>query len=229
MIRVYLRGCQHSEVGNGFLFPDLDIAASKIRKAFNKNEINLTTLMLALGDGVCRIEGVPHGPNDTLKTLFKIESIALEGFSRGAVTAFATAKKLDDLGIPIDIIANQPVPGQLLENSAGSIYSKHHDLSQCKNIHSATTLLGSYNLENGLLHNQFFQQMVAKFPPNIQVNHWMMPHQGHLTWFSSDLVTSHIQRQFKLAGYAEEVMDHEGWIRHIYKNTPSLYFCQSSC
>ena len=218
VIRVYLRGCQHSEVGNGFLFPDLDIAASKIRSAFEKNQFDLATLRKALGNGICRIAGPINKQNK-----FTIDSIGLEGFSRGAVTAFATARKLDDLGVPIDIIANQPVPGQRLENSAGSIYSKYNDLRQCQNIRSATTLLGSYNLENGFFHNQFFQQMVAKFSPKTQVNTWMLPHQGHLKWFTNRLVTAHIQRQLVSAGYAESINVDEV-IRDVYHKTPTLYF-----
>ena len=42
-----------------------------------------------------------------------INEITLEGFSRGAVKTFAVAKKLDNIGIPMHIIANQPVPGEV--------------------------------------------------------------------------------------------------------------------
>lgn len=29
VVRIYIAGCQESRVGNGFLFPDLEIAATK--------------------------------------------------------------------------------------------------------------------------------------------------------------------------------------------------------
>ena len=217
VIRVYFRGCQHSEVANGFVFPDLDSAAIKIRKAFEGNQFDLDQLKQDFGDGICLVEA----PSGTTKV--EVESIGLQGFSRGAVTTFAAAKRLDDLGVPIDIIANQPVPGQMAgDTTASSIYSKFYDLSQCKNIRTATTFLASHNLENGFFHNQFFQQMIAKFPPNVKANNWIMPHQFHLAWFRSPLIPMHINIEFAKLGYAYEDYSKETIIRH-YKSS-DLYF-----
>jgi hypothetical protein len=108
VIRVYIKGCQEELVGNGFLFPDLEIAANNVRNAFEGNQLNLTKLKENFGDGLYHIQS-----NRGVNVTQTIESIALEGFSRGAVTTYATAKKLDDLDIPIDITA---IPHLMVKN-----------------------------------------------------------------------------------------------------------------
>lgn len=102
VIRVYFRGCQHKQIGNGFIFPDIESVADRIRKIFDENKtIDLGLLHKEFGDGIVKIKG----PQDYRKV--EITDIGLKGFSRGAVTTFAVAKKLDELNIPMDIIANQ--------------------------------------------------------------------------------------------------------------------------
>jgi hypothetical protein len=44
VIRVYIKGCQEEQVGNGFLSPDLDIAANNVRSAFESNTLDLAKL-----------------------------------------------------------------------------------------------------------------------------------------------------------------------------------------
>lgn len=39
VIRVYFRGCQEKNMGNGQIFPDLEIVASKIRAAFTADKL----------------------------------------------------------------------------------------------------------------------------------------------------------------------------------------------
>lgn len=39
-LRIYFRGCQHPNIGNGLLYPDLDIAAKHIYNAFFKDNWN---------------------------------------------------------------------------------------------------------------------------------------------------------------------------------------------
>ena len=220
VIRVYMRGCQHDKVGGGFLFPDLDIVSNSIRNAFNKDDqtIDLEKLKEMMGDGICLIEGPKY-----LST-HKITDIGLQGFSRGAVTTFAVAKKLDDLNIPMDIIANQPVPGQIAENSPGSLFSKYHDLTKCQNIRSATTFLASHNLENGVIHNSFFQQMAAKFPSTTQANTYIMPHQAHLEWFRHWIIPVHINRQFTQAGYSQARWEHSASVLKNQYQEKDVYF-----
>ena len=226
VIRVYLAGCYHAKVGGGTVFPDLDIVATKIRKAFSKDEnglvsVNLKTLTNKLGTGLCRIEGQLDVNNPT------IESIGLQGFSRGAVTTLAVAKKLNNLldntTVKMDLILNQPVPGP------GSIYRKYNNVTKCTNIRSATTLLGSYNLENGIKENLFYQQMVAKFPSakTTEVNTWLMPHQAHEDWFKPEykLIPRHISKLFVNAGYAKNKSQGDGLIISEYKDRAwNLYF-----
>lgn len=198
VVRVYFRGSHHNKIGNSYFYPDLGSVATRIRNAFEGNQVDLAQLKREFGDGICLIKG----PAD-LTAKVPVESIGLQGFSRGGVTTFATAKKLDDLGIPLDIIANQPVPGQsAIDNTAFSIYSQFNDLTQCKNIRSATTLLASHSLDNGFYHNHFLQQMIAKFSSNVNVNNWLMPHQYHLDWLNSSLIPIHINREFSKMGYA---------------------------
>jgi hypothetical protein len=221
ILRIYLRGCQHKDVGGGclsdagrgYLFPDLYKVAAKIKNAFSKNQFDLLKLEQELGDGICWI----GGPQELQK--IDVESICLQGFSRGAVLAFISALTLNDLGIPIDIIANQPVPGELF----GSTCAKLKKLEKCHNIRTATTLLGSYNLENGVFENQFYQQMVVKFHSNTQVNNWIMPYQSHLEWMKHSLISAHIQRQFAYGGYAKLKWT-SSEIRRLYKYATTLYF-----
>ena len=52
-IRVYIEGCQHKNVGNGTINPDLSIAANNIIKSFNFNgQVDLTALRENFGDAV---------------------------------------------------------------------------------------------------------------------------------------------------------------------------------
>lgn len=73
------------------------------------------------------------------------DKIVLCGYSRGAVTCFEVAKQLQQLApdVPIEIIADQPVPGnmtQLKGTNAASI----KDCSKLTNITKATIILGAY-------------------------------------------------------------------------------------
>lgn len=179
VIRVYVCGCQADQVGNGMIFPDLSIVSKKIKRSFNPNKtIDLSRLRKELGSSIAHMK-IPSSIEDPIS---KIDNIALYGYSRGAVTTFAVAKNLDGLNIPIDIIANQPVPGQRAESSFLSLYNKYNDLKQCRNIKSSLTLLASHNREMGFLRNTFFQQMVAKFSPNTEEHNWLMPHRTHSAW-----------------------------------------------
>lgn len=191
VIRVYFCGCQHDNVGKGELFPDLDIVANKIRKAFNKEDktLDLTKLGEEMGDGVHIIGSSSNDPKVC------ISKIGLQGVSRGAVTTFAVAKKLDELDIGMDIIANQPVPGP-------RIFSKYNDLSDCKNIKSATTLIASHHLENDFCHNHFYHQMLSQFSKETEVKNLLMPHQTHQAWLDYKIVPLTICKLFIQRDYA---------------------------
>lgn len=185
-IIVYIAGSDHPNVGGsslfpdvrrfhgGALFPDLDVAAKHIKHAFQEKQLNRIRLKQALGNGV-EID-IPLDEQEQ----YSIDRIALIGFSRGAVSAFATAKQLNELRIPMDIIADQPVPGQSTEKIPKAPYRKYRDLSQCHMIQRATTLLGRYHKDNGPLKNTFYRQMVAMFPTTTENHTYLLPLQSHL-------------------------------------------------
>lgn len=203
VVRIYLQGCQHEKVGGGLAFPDLTIAANNIRTAFDgeKKTLNLKTLREHFGSGIHRIEGDIDGDEEV-----DVEQIGLCGFSRGAVTTFAAAKALNDLDIPMDIVANQPVPGDIVSSStSNSIYKKFSDLRKCHNIRSATTLIGSYSNEEGLLHNHLFYQMLAKYPQTTQVNNRLVPYKAHLDWFVHYHLNAYMGLKLMERGYANEL------------------------
>ena len=221
VVRIYIKGCEEERVGNGVLFPDLEIAANNVRNAFNGTQLNLATLQNNFGGGLYKI--IP--PSHELEKTIIVEGITLEGFSRGAVTTFATAKKLDDLGIPMHIIANQPVPGD--PGLAKRLYSRYCDLSDCRNIKSAHTFLACHNLEKGFVHNYFFRQMVAKFPNNLNAETILFPHQGHLDWFNTSPIHYHINKRMIENGFSnsyEPNNDNEHNIKNWYQVHKDLYF-----
>lgn len=209
VIRIYISGCQQEHVGNGVLFPNLEIAANNVRNAFEGNELDLDKLRKNFGDGLSEILGQTSD-----KSKIEVDDITLEGFSRGAVTTFATAKKLDDLNIPMHIIANQPVPGET--GIVKSLYSRHCDLRGCRNIKSAHTFLASHNLEQDLVHNYFFRQMVAKFPVEVNAQHILFPHQHHLGWYFDSPIHHHINKLMAENGLTKS-QDDESAIRTWYK------------
>lgn len=216
VIRIYIKGCQEKRVGNGFLFPDLEIAANNVRNAFNDKTLDLDKLRKNFGDGLFEIHGQPRDSDQV-----EVESITLEGFSRGAVTTFATAKKLDGLGIPMHIIANQPVPGET--GIAKGLYSRYCDLSACQNIKTAHTFLASYNLEQGFIHNYFFRQMVAKFPANINAQEILFPHQHHLDWFTRSPIHHYINK-LMAENKLTRPRDDEKAITRWYRDNQNSYF-----
>lgn len=215
VIRIYIKGCQEERVGNGFLFPDLQIAANNIREAFTGKKLNFNILRSKFGRGLYAIRG------KNVQSEVEVADITLEGFSRGAVTTFATAKKLDDLNIPIHIIANQPVPGE--SGIAKGLYSQYCDLTHCLNIKSAHTFLASYDLEQGLVSNYFFRQMIAKFPLSANAKEILLPHRGHLDWFKSSPIPYYINKLMAENGLTYSKND-EASIKKWYLEHKESYF-----
>ena len=209
VIRIYVKGCQAKGVGQkystdlgGMINPDLDIVAQNIRTAFDLDPQNKGSAMLNFdklkknfpaglltSSGIYAIES-----NKIMEKEVSVDTVVLEGFSRGAVTTYAVAKKLNDLDIKMHIIANQPVPGE--SSSEFETFNKYHDLTNCQNLHSATNILAAYSLGNGWYENTFFKQMLVKFPNNIVtvVENILVPHQQHLDWFYSSPIPFHINR-----------------------------------
>ncbi|MDP3705435.1 MAG: hypothetical protein Q8R24_05945 [Legionellaceae bacterium] len=173
VIRVYIKGCQEKNVGGGYLLPDLNIAADHLYQSFTNKILDTKNLQNQFGSGILAICVDPRSEDGR----YEIDTIALEGYSRGAVSTFVAAKKLNNLNIPIHIVAHQPVPGWI--NPSQEKLASYGDLSQCSNIASATTLLGSSNRERGFLYNNFYKQMIAKFNSETKVKNYTLPVQSH--------------------------------------------------
>ncbi len=178
VIRVYIRGCEHEKVGDGIYFPNFAIITQYIRSFF---KIDKTFDLQKLYNETFEQDWIEFKFNKTDKfnDLKKeiVDEIVIEGFSRGGVTAFALALELDSLGIPMHIIANQAVPGELVPELG--LYDKYHDLTQCKNIRSATQLLAAHPKNHGSIKYTYLKQMVAQFSQSTAVSSFFIPQQIH--------------------------------------------------
>jgi len=166
VVRIYFNGNQDTRIGGagGLLgiAPDLDVVASKIRSCFGSGgELSITKLKMQFGDALL-VKG-------TSEDKVTASNINLTGFSRGAVTTFAVARSLDDLGISMSLFAQEPVPGnsKYYAKRASSEFHKNKDLSRCVNLRSAEVVLGVYSKDNTSLQNKFFRQMAPTFNPAV--------------------------------------------------------------
>src|SRR5258707_7512320 len=64
VIRVYIRGCEHKNVGGRSISPDLSIVTAKIGNAFNGKSINLELLQEELGSAIYDIKGPAETKGD---------------------------------------------------------------------------------------------------------------------------------------------------------------------
>jgi len=242
-LRIYLRGCQHPSIGNGLLYPDLDIAANHIYNAFEDKKLNLDKLKANLGDGIYQmcssqsvIEEVVTGSittyvmvqkHDEIGALVEIESIGLNGHSRGAISTFAVAKKLDELNIPIDIIADQPVPGVIQETS--DLIQKYSNLSQCRQIRSASVFLATHSNYNAWWHNIFFKQLLPKFSSHTITNHFLLPiHEHFAQRDAGDIIRFHTNHIFSMHGYTKIDEDRIKYVKKYYSEGDIQYWWRSS-
>ncbi|KTD56036.1 hypothetical protein Lsai_2166 [Legionella sainthelensi] len=184
VIRVYFNGCQDKHIGGhsklkGYLDPNLDVVANKVRRAFSKDGVvtlNLSELKREFGSAVI-IE-----PKEGLMDVEEVNDITLNGFSRGAVATFATARALDDLDTPLSILAEDPVPGNDRQDTYkhDSLYGKNFDLSHCSNIARGEILLGTYSKHNKGWENKWFRQMAPKFNTTTDSHIFMVPKKMHV-------------------------------------------------
>ena len=144
VIKVHLKG-HYTSIGGTSIegaIPDLDIGAKNIRNAFNNSKLNLTSLLNIYGDAIVNKEELKQIENQLKKSTLHgqanilIDSIGMAGISRGAVSCYSSARQLNDLNIPMDIFADQPVPGNsnLNINTDKSEFFKNCDLTKCNNI-----------------------------------------------------------------------------------------------
>lgn len=229
VLRIYLDGCQAPTVGNGTIFPNLDIVAARIQQTFSRTEsgvfFNLEEFKRCFtsknGAEAFKIKSDKALSNGSIQ----VDDICLAGFSRGAVTTFAVTQKLDQFDVPIHIFANQPVPGEYsLQKTA-----PYATLAQCQNIASATVIVASHNRENGMLHDYFFKQMIPEFPTDCQsLNIFELPYQHHLDWYEDrDLLEYHFWYALSKNGYMRNGITlgpPQSFIKNGYKHNSDYCF-----
>ncbi|KTD09373.1 hypothetical protein [Legionella jamestowniensis] len=210
VIRIYFNGCQDKAIGGrtpgiGYISPNLDTVARKLRTCFNDDGIlSLKALKQEFGKAVV-IRGVEK------EKKIKVNDISMTGFSRGAVTTFAVARHLDDLDIPMSLFASDPVPGnpKQLTHHRSTSFNKNFNLSHCENLKKATVVLGMYQKNINPLHNKFFRQMAPIFNKHCESAIYTVPKAEHLSWsaFAKNHELDFIHNQeltTELSVYSEE-------------------------
>lgn len=189
VVRVYFNGCQDHHIGGsrltGRISPDLDVVAKGVRQAFDSSDTGLTQLSLKalkeqFGDAI-RIEPATALEDDK----HQVESISLNGFSRGAVTTFACVRALNGLKIPMSLYAQDPVPGNSRADAerSDSQYATNADLSDCENLKRAVVTVGTYTKTQGGLHNKYYRQMTPRFNhTKTDVHIYTSPKTHHFKW-----------------------------------------------
>ncbi|CEK10020.1 hypothetical protein [Legionella hackeliae] len=156
---VFVKGCDEPEVCNSGLFPNLKAFANRfVGKLFKAEDTKVKLAALksfspaehsqeAVDNKLLESIGVRLDRTTIEGRVAKeeIESITLCGYSRGAVTCFEVARALHRMApqIPVDIVADQPVPGNSYQGpltNAGSIA----DCSDLTNLRNVSVILGSY-------------------------------------------------------------------------------------
>ncbi|ASQ46095.1 hypothetical protein [Legionella clemsonensis] len=137
---IFVKGCDEPEVCNSASFPDLKRFAKRFtQKLFGRNNT------IEVNEDVLKSIGVRLDRSKPGDGKEEIESITLCGYSRGAVTCFEVAKQLNQLApnIPVNIVADQPVPGNFYQG-AGTNAGSIADCSNLSNLRNVTVILGSY-------------------------------------------------------------------------------------
>ena len=204
-IRIYFNGCQDNRIGGlrlglGYISPDLDYVAKKIRACFtDSGELSLDQLAEQFGDAIVIQPNIKpqEPPLTTPSPTLSISEINLVGFSRGAVSTFSTARHLDDLKIPMKILAIDPVPGETRAQAKGegTLYQKNYNLTQCKHLKQAEVMLGSYMNSISMLYNKYFRQMAPICGRQTAYHVFLTPKIYHRE--PSDICTKHIEAFLK--------------------------------
>lgn len=170
-------GCVHPEVCNSFLFPNLKQFAERFtKKTFSfKND----TLKLREGSptkfkvGIVKL-GLRSDQNEA------ITGITLCGYSRGGATCFEVARQLYQLApnIPVEIIADQPIPGALYQGfntNADSIA----DCRKLTNLKKVSIILGSQVSTDLPFFGLGMKQIRPKLPLNTKCEILAVPNTDH--------------------------------------------------
>ncbi|MBA2649597.1 MAG: hypothetical protein H0U75_08410 [Legionella sp.] len=188
VIRIYFSGSQDKEISGNYMLanltdPDLNLVAKKIRNSMDSDNervsLNLKELKRQFGSSVIIMRNKTPSPSEQVVS---VSEISMLGFSRGAVTTFPAARHLDDLNIPISILAEEPVPGDSRAHSINeqSTYAKHlNDLTHCVNVRKVDVVLGTYTNQNSPLGNKMFRQMGPNFNVNSNAHIYIVPKTKH--------------------------------------------------
>ncbi len=178
---IIVRGCQDKEVCNANVFPNLsDFAKRFVGKLFATNNANQLTLKstdfasLKIGIDTSTISTSSDATDKPI-----ITAITLSGYSRGAVTCFNVAKELHKIAplIPVNIVANQPVPGNIYQfpcSNAAAVADCRH----LTNLRNVSIIVGSYTGEKDIdvegtpkwIHRLGFSQIIPKLPSSKKCN-----------------------------------------------------------
>lgn len=192
---IFVEGCDHPQVCNAYLFPDLEEFARRFvsylfTRKTTHNIVQSPTFLFIRTQYLSQVGiNVAHSSLN-LGDLNQagITGIILSGYSRGAVVCFNVARALFNIApeIPVDVIADQPVPGNyypLFFNNAGRALDCH-DLLNLKNVYF---ILGAYTgfvVENKTRyrnesHVAFFSQIVPHLSYTTQQTICVIPRESH--------------------------------------------------
>lgn len=165
-----VEGSWHKDVCDDWIFPNLsDFAKRFVRKLFPHNDENTLTLDSTLIDGNNTVGLIEDFCSLTARNNPTITEITLCGYSRGAVTCFNVARELNKIAplIPVNIVANQPVPGSLCV-APGTNADSIMDCSDVTNLKKVSIILGTSTTKD-LTHRAFYNQIVPKLPRNTEI------------------------------------------------------------
>lgn len=183
VVRIFFNGCQDSAVSGslplmGYIDPDLDVVARKIRSCFVHRDgqvlLSLDKLKTTFGKAI-QIDGA-DGP------FVRVDEMLFSGFSRGAVTTFSVSRALDELNIPMSLYANDPVPGvsKAYAQNPLSEFHKNQDLRALVNLKHAVVNLGVYHKQHNPLNNRYFREMAPLFSDTCHSSIQIYPKAHHL-------------------------------------------------
>ena len=190
---IFVKGCDTPEVCGAAISPNLKAFAQRfvntLFKTIDEREDNI------LGLHIDRLKSIGVSLRNSSENLSDInesnpvESITLCGYSRGAVTCFEVAKQLYKIApdIPIDIVADQPVPGNCYQFPRTNAF-RIADCSDLKNLKNVSIILAAYTgsfygSDNTRLitfmHRTFFSQVVTKLPRTTYRDLIVIPRESH--------------------------------------------------
>ena len=189
---IFVEGCDKPNVCNSELFPDLKGFAKRFtKKVFKKGEGDQHSLVIDTAQNIQSVGvNLVHCSSD-LKQLDEddpIESITLCGYSRGAVTCFEVTRQLKKIApnIPVDIVADQPVPGNCYQGP-GTNAASIADCNDLTNLRNVSIIIGAYTgatYQDGErtvnpIHRGFFSQIVPKLPRTATRDLIVIPRESH--------------------------------------------------